>query len=104
MKIQCIKPKNTTLKDLKNLRKHGSRAESKKCGYFGVSKICYSPETKFENIVHVDNGSPMPETRLDKFLNKLDDFSEPIVISKEEMKDYAKQVAKKIASWKKIFG
>ena len=46
----------------------------------------------------------MPETRLDKFLNKLDDFSEPIVISKEEMKDYAKQVAKKIASWKKIFG
>ena len=75
MKIQRIKPKNTTLKDLKNLRKQGSRAESKKWGYFGVSKICYSPETKFENIVHVDNGSPMPETRLDKFLNKLDDFS-----------------------------
>lgn len=63
-----------------------------------------SNETKLENIIHVDNAPPMPETWVDKFLNKLDDFYEPIVISKEEMKDYAKQVAKKIVSWKNVFG
>lgn len=108
MKIQQIKPKNTTLKDLKSLKKQASKSEPKNIekswGRFGLSNIRYYPETKLENIVHVANVTPMPETWVDKFLNKLDDFAEPIVISKKEMKDYAKQVAKRVADWKKVFG
>lgn len=39
--------------------------------------------------------------------NITENFTEPafpIVISKEEMKTYTKQVLEKVADWKKIFG
>ncbi len=39
--------------------------------------------------------------------NTPENFTEPafpIVISKEEMKNYTKQVMEKVADWKKIFG
>lgn len=108
MKIQQIKPKNTTLKDFKSLKKQTSKSSSKNIekswGRFGLSNIRYYPEAKFESVFFVDKTPPMPETWVDKFLNKLDDFAEPIVISKKEMKDYTKQVAKRVAVWKKVFG
>lgn len=108
MKIQQIKPKNITLKDLKSLKKQASKSKPKNIekswGRFGLSNIRFYPETKFENIVHVDNTPPMTETCVDEFLSKFDDFAEPIVISKKEMKDYAEKVVKRIAVWKKILG
>lgn len=74
---------------------------------FGLSTICCYPENKSQNIndvIHIDNSPELKETKFDKFLNKLDDFSKPIIVTKKDMKEYTKQVLDKMANLRKIFG
>lgn len=110
MKIHQICPKNIVLKDLKKLKKFKNNksmvasSHEPKLARFGHSTICYYPEVKTKDVVRVSKSAEVKETKFDKFLTALDDFAEPIYISKESMKDYAKQVFKRVADWKRIFG
>lgn len=110
MKIQQLKPQNRTLQDLRKLKEHTNMSKSSqrsKRVRFGLSTIYISPEVKSQNIndiIRIDNSPELKETKFDKFLNKLDEFSEPIIITKKEMKEYTKQIVDRMASLRKIFG
>ncbi len=107
MKIQQIKLQNITLKDLKDIKKSKVNSSKPTVVRFGRSNILCYPEIKPRNmhdIIRVSNSPSLKETKLDKVLNWLDDFSKTIYISKSEMKDYAKQIAKSVAEWKRVFG
>lgn len=107
MKIQQIKLQNITLKDLKDIKKSKVNSSKPTVVRFGRSNILCYPEIKARNIhdiIRVSNSPSQKETKLDKVLNWLDDFSKTIYISKSEMKDYAKQIAKSVAGWKRVFG